>query len=127
MHGCLFFSVIFVMSEYGYDRVSCQICLSMSVSRIEQEKNIIALMIRLYCRKKEKNERLCPECEELLDYAYARLERCPFGEEKTSCKRCPVHCYKPAMRERMKRVMRFSGPRMLIYAPTEAMRHWLKK
>jgi hypothetical protein len=27
------------------------------------------------------------------------------------------------MRERMREVMRFSGPRMLLYAPMEAIRH----
>lgn len=83
-------------------------------------------MIYLYCRKKEKNATLCPECKELLRYAYARLDHCPFGEMKNSCKQCTIHCYKPAMRERMRQVMRFSGPRMLLYAPLEAIRHLLR-
>lgn len=91
--------------------------------RITQEKRTVEIMIRLYCRKKEKNATLCPECEELLRYAHARLDHCPFGEKKSSCKKCPVHCYKPAMHERMREVMRFSGPRMLFYAPLEAIRH----
>ena len=71
--------------------------------RITQEKRTVEIMIRLYCRKKEKNATLCPECEELLRYAHARLDHCPFGEKKSSCKKCPVHCYKPAMRKRMRR------------------------
>ena len=95
----------------------------MSKNRIDQEKRVVELMIRLYCRKKEKNVTLCPQCEELLRYAHARLDRCPFGEKKKACKQCSVHCYKPAMRELMKQVMRFYGPRMLIYAPWEAIRH----
>lgn len=70
--------------------------------RITQEKRTVEIMIRLYCRKKEKNATLCPECEELLRYAHARLDHCPFGEKKSSCKKCSVHCYKPAMRERMR-------------------------
>ncbi|MEY8708309.1 nitrous oxide-stimulated promoter family protein [Bacteroides faecichinchillae] len=95
-------------------------------SRIEQEKRTVEIMIRLYCRKKEKNITLCPKCEELLRYAHTRLEHCPFGETKSSCKQCTVHCYKPIMRERMRQVMHFSGPRMLIYAPLEAIRHLLR-
>ncbi len=75
--------------------------------------------------EKEKNAVLCPDCEELLRYAHARLDHCPFGERKSSCKKCTVHCYKPAMRERMRLVMRFSGPRMLLYAPWAAIRHLL--
>ena len=67
----------------------------MKVSRIAHEKKTVELMIRLYCRKKEKNKTLCTDCEELLRYAHARLDRCPFGEKKGACKECTVHCYKP--------------------------------
>ena len=85
----------------------------MKVSRIAHEKKTVELMIRLYCRKKEKNTILCADCEELLRYAHARLDHCPFGEKKSACKECTVHCYKPVMRERMRQVMRFSGPRRM--------------
>lgn len=66
---------------------------------------------------------LCPQCQALLDYAHKRLERCRFGEDKPSCTRCPVHCYKPAMREQIRQVMRYSGPRMLLHNPIMAIRH----
>lgn len=66
---------------------------------------------------------LCPQCQALLDYAHQRLERCRFGEDKPSCTRCPVHCYKPAMREQIRQVMRYSGPRMLLHDPIMAIRH----
>ena len=92
---------------------------------IDHEKRVVELMIRIFCRKKEKNTLLCPDCVELLHYAHSRLDRCPFGEKKKACKQCAIHCYKPAMREKMKQVMRFSGPRMILYAPVEAIRHIL--
>lgn len=66
---------------------------------------------------------LCPQCQQLLTYAHQRLERCKFGEDKPSCTRCPVHCYKPAMREQIRQVMRYSGPRMLLHDPIMAIRH----
>ena len=92
-------------------------------SRIQKEKEVVTTMVRLYCEKKEGNKELCPECKELLEYAYARLDHCKFGEKKSSCKKCPIHCYKPSMREKMCEVMRFSGPRILFYHPLEAIRH----
>ena len=92
-------------------------------SRIQKEKEVVTTMVRLYCEKKEGNKELCPECKDLLDYAYARLDHCKFGEKKSSCKKCPIHCYKPSMREKMREVMRFSGPRILFYHPLEAIRH----
>ena len=66
---------------------------------------------------------LCGECRELLEYSLARLDHCKFGNAKTKCHKCPVHCYRPDMREKIRTVMRFSGPRMLLYHPLEALRY----
>lgn len=94
--------------------------------RIAREKKTIAAMVGLYCRKKHgTHDGLCEDCSELLDYATCRLDRCPFGPQKTTCAKCPIHCYKPQMRERVKTVMAFAGPRMLLRHPILAVRHLL--
>ncbi|MGB9688627.1 nitrous oxide-stimulated promoter family protein [Thermogutta sp.] len=93
--------------------------------RIERERRTIEAMIRIFCRKKHGQRTLCRECQELFAYAVCRLDKCPFGENKTTCARCPVHCYKPDMRERVRQVMRFSGPWMLLYHPYLTLRHYL--
>lgn len=95
--------------------------------RIDQEKQTVEQMIRLYCRKKEGNKELCPECKELLDFAHMKLTRCPFGEAKPTCRLCPIHCYKKEMKDRMKIIMQYSGPRMLLYHPIVAIRHLWKE
>ena len=90
----------------------------------EREKELVSQMIALYCRKKHHTgKELCPECAELKDYAVMRSDKCPFMETKTFCSNCKVHCYKPAMREKIREVMRFSGPRMIFYHPVVAVRH----
>lgn len=95
--------------------------------RISKEKEIVQLMIKLYCDKKhECEEELCSECNELLEYAHKRLSYCKFGDDKSSCSRCPIHCYKKDMKEKIKEVMRFSGPRLIIYRPYEFIRHCFK-
>lgn len=96
------------------------------MTRIEREKRVVEQMIRLYCRKKEGNEDLCAGCRELLSYAHWRLNVCKFVERKPSCKKCPVHCYKREMRERIREVMRYSGPRMLLHHPISAIRHLME-
>ncbi len=97
------------------------------MNRIEEEQQVVELMIRLYCRKHEGNDELCPACKELLDYAHSRLDRCRYGVDKPTCKKCPIHCYRPAMKERIKRVMRWSGPRMICHHPLAAIRHLLRE
>ena len=99
----------------------------MNNTRIEEEKAVVEQMIRLYCRKYEGHTKLCPSCSELLDYAHSRLDRCRYGEEKPTCKKCPVHCYRPEMKEKIRKVMRWSGPRMILYHPLAAIRHLLRE
>ena len=97
----------------------------MTNTRIEEEKTVVEQMIRLYCRKHEGNVELCPRCRELLDYAHSRLDRCRYGGQKPTCKKCPIHCYRPEMKERVRRVMRWAGPRMILYYPLAAIGHLL--
>ena len=92
----------------------------------EKEKQTVSLMIALYCRKHHGSKTLCPECAELDAYARKRSDLCPFMESKTFCSNCKVHCYKPDMRERIRAVMRFSGPRMLFHHPVMAIRHLIE-
>lgn len=92
-----------------------------------QEKKTVELMIRLYCRHKEGNRTLCRECSDLLEYSLRRLDKCKFPNNKPTCRRCPVHCYSPDMRERIRTVMRWTGPRMLLYHPVAAVRHLLRE
>lgn len=90
----------------------------------EREKAVVELMIVLYCKKQHKcREKLCADCNALLEYARMRSDRCPFMETKTFCSNCKIHCYKPEMREKIRQVMKFSGPRMIFYHPVLAIRH----
>ena len=94
------------------------------MTRLEREATTINAMIKLYCADLHKSpERLCDECASLRDYALLRVEKCRFGAEKPACAKCTVHCYKRDMRERVRAVMRYSGPRMLLRHPLLAIYH----
>ncbi len=100
--------------------------MEFSHPRMRREFNTFQCMIRMYCRKHHNTRRaLCPECAELLEYARTRLAQCPFQEAKTTCAKCPIHCYKPAMREKTRAIMRFAGPRMTYCHPILALWHCL--
>lgn len=90
----------------------------------EQEKMLLKQMIEIYCRKKHNcKDVLCDECQELLNYANSKIEKCPFMETKTFCSNCKVHCYEKDMREKIKMVMRFSGPRIIFHYPILVIKH----
>ena len=90
----------------------------------EREKRMVSQMIALYCRKKHHTRGdLCPQCAALDAYAKMRADKCPFMETKTFCSNCRVHCYSPDMRAKIREVMRFAGPRMILHHPVAAIRH----
>ena len=93
--------------------------------RLVREFRTLAAMLHTYCRAHHGGSALCGECQALRDYAETRLARCRFQEDKPTCVKCPVHCYRPDARERVRQVMRFAGPRMLWRHPVMSLRHWL--
>lgn len=92
----------------------------------QREQETVSLMISLYCKHKHGGQSLCPECAALEAYAKLRSDKCPFMETKTFCSNCRVHCYRADMREKIRAVMRFSGPRMLFHHPILAIRHLIE-
>jgi len=97
------------------------------MGKIKREKSIVRWMVEFYCKKKHKNRgRLCDECNQLLTYAHSRLDHCPYGEEKQSCRRCITPCYAREKRKKIKKVMRYSAPRMIYYKPYEWILHLFK-
>ena len=99
--------------------------MTFKIKRIKIEKKTVEKMITLYCRKNHKGtkETLCTECLNLHNYSQARLDKCTFQDDKPNCKDCTIHCYKPDMREKIRAVMRFSGPRMIFRNPILSFLH----
>ena len=105
--------------------------------RRAREEKTISQMIALHCAGTHDaklrtetalcGEAVCPQCAQLDAYATLRTRRCRKMGTKTSCDACENHCYKPEMREQIRQVMRYSGPRMLKHHPIAAMRHLLGK
>ncbi len=100
--------------------------MSTAGARLARERRTIKAMIAIYCHDHHHHRGgLCDACASLGAYADKRLDLCPYGPGKPTCVHCPVHCYQPRMRESVKDVMRYAGPRMMRYHPILAVRHLL--
>ena len=106
-------------------------------NRIEREKQIVQKMIAIYCRHHLKQaptaegtgpeKSTAEEYQQLAEYACQRLDHCRFGEKKPVCEKCTVHCYATKERQQIKEVMRWVGPRMMLYSPKDALFHVFNK
>ena len=94
-------------------------------SRLDRERRTIAAMVAIYCADHHRTRGLCRACDALETYAFERIDRCVYGPEKPTCVNCPIHCYKRDMREAVREVMRYAGPRMLKRHPILAVMHLL--
>lgn len=98
----------------------------LSGKRLAREWKTMTAMTAIYCRDHHHPAGdLCADCEQFLNYANARLERCRFGPEKPTCAKCPVHCYQRERREQVRVIMRYAGPRMMWQHPLLSLHHWL--
>lgn len=92
--------------------------------RMKRERKTIGYMVDIYCKNhhgtKDEN---CSECSHFKEYAFMRLDNCPFQDKKSTCGKCLIHCYKPDMKEKAKIVMRYAGPRMLLHHPSLSLHH----
>lgn len=91
----------------------------------QNEKQMMEQMVALYCRGNHGKARdgLCEECAALLAYAGSRTDHCPHMAYKTFCSNCTTPCYSPENRQKVREVMRYAGPRMLLHHPVVALRH----
>ena len=96
--------------------------------RMVRERKTIEAMIRIYCKKKHNpGKKMCSNCSELLEYALKRLTKCSYQENKPTCAKCTIHCYKEPELTKIKTIMRFSGPRMLGRHPILAIQHLIDR
>lgn len=93
------------------------------------EKQTVKKMIQIFCHGNHgtSQKELCQQCQLLLNYAEERVDKCIFGEKKPVCAKCNIHCYKSKMKNSIKEVMRYSGPRMLYKSPLLTLRYFLRK
>jgi hypothetical protein len=97
-------------------------------ARIEREKQTVEIMIKMYCKKNHSDNQVpCEDCSELIDFANIRIDKCIFHEDKPVCSECEVHCYRKDMRDKIKKVMSYSGPRMMYQHPILGLIHLIDK
>ena len=103
----------------------------LETGRLAREWRTMQVMVGIYCRGHghacAADAGLCADCQGFLDYAERRLEKCPYGAEKPTCARCPIHCYKPQPRELARQIMRYAGPRMALRHPWLSLAHFMDK
>jgi hypothetical protein len=101
--------------------------------KLRRDLKVLISFVTLYCRSlhcdaektpfelarypipatKSKPPQLCADCRRLLAHAIVKRTHCQL-DPKPACKKCPVHCYSPDYRDKMREVMRYSGRKLVL-------------
>jgi len=100
--------------------------LKRTTGQAQRETATVRLMVEFYCKGNHRRTSPCESCSELFRYAQQRVESCPHGSKKPTCRRCTIHCYDTDHRDRIRAVMRYAGPRMLFRHPLLAIGHMFR-
>ena len=95
---------------------------------LKYKKDTVEKVVFMYCRRKHdsRKKKLCNDCSDLLQYAHKRAEHCPHIEKGVACRKCQTPCYKPDMKNKMRTIMSWGGPRMILRHPIAAIRYIMK-
>ena len=100
----------------------------MTVEADGREIETLRIMLEIYCSGNHGTPSgLCVECGELLEYARKRVSVCPHLPDKPTCRVCKIHCFTLDKRDKIRRVMGYSGPRMALHHPLLAFKHLLRE
>ena len=95
--------------------------------RRQEELHTVREIIQIYCHGhnhlRNEDEDLCLDCHNISKYALDKLAKCPRMDIKTFCSVCPIHCYGKEEGEKIRKIMRYGGPRMLWHHPLMALKH----
>jgi hypothetical protein len=112
--------------------------------KLRRDLKVLISFITLYCRGLHRDAgkapfelarypvpwgktdppQLCAECRKLLAHAIVKRTHCPL-DPKPACKKCPVQCYSPAYRAKMREVMRYSGRKLVLTGRLDYLWHLL--
>lgn len=90
--------------------------------KIEKRKKVLSAMFAIYIKKHKKEKE---EVNSLKAYAFQRIDKCPNVNDGIYCSSCKIHCFSDDKRKEIKKVMKYSGPRMIFYHPLMALDHML--
>lgn len=69
---------------------------------------------------------ICRDCAELLEHGMKKRALCPLVPKPT-CRSCPIHCYSPEYRQKIREIMAYSGKRMILRGRVDYLWHYFIK
>lgn len=90
------------------------------MNRLNDKQKMLIAIFGVY-QKYNKDTDL--NLEEIKSYSLKRLDNCIHIGEDIFCGFCEIQCFGDKYKKEIRSIMRFSGPRMILYHPIMAIRY----
>lgn len=87
-------------------------------------------MIKIFCKSNHSDDNtyncnnLCNKCYDMQKYMHYRIDHC---KQNNFCAYCGTKCHPKDKSDYMKKIMRYSGPRIFKKYPIISIKHFIKK
>ena len=102
----------------------------MDDNRTARDRKVLEAMGRIFCKAHHSGEKdpcaLCSLCHEIVEVTLVRTASCPYGHEG-NCQDCAIHCQRGEAQERIREIMRYAAPRMVLRHPLMTMEYLRRK
>ncbi|MGN1361014.1 MAG: nitrous oxide-stimulated promoter family protein [Eggerthellaceae bacterium] len=99
--------------------------------RIQRDLRTLQAIGSIYCgahhagRPKDSTG-MCPECSETILLTHDRAANCPY-DHQGNCQDCTLKCNRGDQQQRIKAIMAYAAPRMLVRHPLMTLEYLAKK
>ncbi len=101
------------------------------MTNAEKDRQTLEAIGFIYCRAHHLDEPkdaqgLCPSCREAIEGTLLKTLQCPYNHAG-NCQDCTIHCQRGESQARIKTIMAYAAPRMLLRHPVMTARYLGKK
>lgn len=100
-------------------------------ARVQRDLRTLQAIGSIYCAAHhagalKDDAGMCEECAAVIKYTHERASACPYNHEG-NCQDCKLKCNRGEQQQRIKAIMKYAAPRMLVKHPIMTMEYLAKK
>lgn len=101
------------------------------MKRIDRDRRTLEAIGQIYCSGNHASAAkdsggMCSSCRDAIEGTLARTASCPNGHD-SNCQDCPIKCQRGDARARIRTIMAYAAPRMMLKHPIMTCEYLYKK
>lgn len=102
-----------------------------NADRIQRDLRTLQAIGSIYCRahhadRPKNSAGMCAECSATISFTHDRAANCP-NNHQGNCQDCAIKCNRGNQQQRIRAIMAYAAPRMMVRHPLMTLEYLAKK